>query len=164
MNENQSSDSLNYDPYQLDLKALALLAGIGAAAGVIGWLLTLAITQFFIDPVFCQSPDNFSVCRNGGTIAWISAHVVTFAALVAVFARFAVYRPLLVVLGLIVALWSANVWLGAMVWYSAALWQAVLFGVGAALFGWIARIPKFFIAAIVTLLFAIMARVVLMLS
>ncbi len=153
-----------YDPYPLDVLAVVRLVLIGVITGAVGWLLYLGIANFFIDPVFCRSAETYSVCRSGGTIAWIGAHVIVLAAATAVLARLAVYRPLLVVLATLVTLWGAHGWLGGMEWYVGLVWQAVLFGAAFAVFGWIARLPSFLLALILTLIVAVLSRIVLMLS
>ena len=158
-----SEDSApKYDAYPFDPASVVRLFIVGALSGAIGWLLYLAIAQYFIDPVFCRSAETFGVCRNGGTIAWVSAHIIVLAAAVAVLARLAIYRPLLVVLAVLVALWSAHSWLGGMVWYVGLLWQALLFGFAMTLFGQIARMTNFLAALLITVGIAVLLRVVLM--
>lgn len=161
MTQNETT-APQYDPYQLDWMMLARLAVVGILTGVVGWLLYLGIAQYFIQPVFCKDAATFSVCRNGGTIAWVTAHIIVMAVAVAVLAKLAVYRPLLVVLAALIALWSAHAWLGGLDWYAGLGWQAVLFAVAFMIFGWVARITNFAIAATVAALLAIGFRVVLM--
>jgi hypothetical protein len=151
-----------YDAYPLDLMSVVRLVIIGAVSGAIGWLLYLGVAHYFIEPVFCRNADTFSVCRNGGTIAWATAHVVVMAAAVAVLARIAVYRPLLVVLAALVTLWAAHAWLGGLEWYYGLLWQALLFGFAFALFGQIARMTNFLAALLISVGIAVLLRVVLM--
>lgn len=160
---NATTDDLapKYDPYPIDLFSLLRLFIVGFLTGLVGWLLYLGIAQYFIEPVFCQNASTFSMCKNGGTIAWVSASIIVLAAATAVLARMAVYRPLLIVLGVIFALWSANAWLGGMSWYLGALWQALLFGLGFAVFGWIARTLNFVVAVIVSILVIVLARLIL---
>lgn len=164
MNATTTDTAPRYDPYPIDIKSLARLFIIGVATGVLGWLVYMAISQFFIEPVFCRSAETFTVCKNGGTIAWVSAHIIVLAAATAALARLGVYRPLLIVLGVLVALWGAHSWLGGLEWYAALLWQGLLFGIAVALFGWIARIPNFVFAVLLTIGAALLARVVLMLA
>jgi hypothetical protein len=156
------STAPTYDAYPFDLGVLIRLFIIGAVAGASGWLLYLGVSQFFIEPVFCRNAETFSVCNNGGTIAWITAHVIVMAATVAVLARMAVYRPLLVVLGVLLSLWGAHAWLGGLEWYFGVLWQALLFGLAVALFGWVARTANFVVAVIVSVVLIVLARLVLM--
>lgn len=153
-----------YDAYPFDLRSIVQLLIVGAVTGAVGWLLYLAISQFFIEPVFCSSAETFSICQNGGTIAWISAHIIVMAALVAVLARLAVYRPLLVALAVLLSLWGTHVWLGGMDWYIGLAWQLVLFAVAVALFGWIARLTNFLVAVILSIAVVIISRVVLLVA
>lgn len=162
MSDQTENPAPRYDAYPFDLMTVVRLFLIGAISGAVGWLLYLAIAHYFIDPVFCRSAESFGVCKNGGTIAWISAHVIVMTAAVAVLARVAVYRPLLVVLAALLTLWSAHTWLGGMTWYVGLLWQALLFGVAMALFGWLARITNFLAALLVVIVLVILFRVVLM--
>lgn len=162
MNAVSETSAPRYDAYPFDVASIVKLFIVGAISGALGWLLYLAIAQYFIDPVFCQNAGTFSVCKNGGTIAWVSAHVIVMAAAVALLARLAVYRPLLVVLAVLISLWSAHAWLGGMQWYVGLLWQAVLFGFAVALFGQIARMANFLAALLISLGLAILLRVVLM--
>lgn len=158
----QATPAPRYDIYGFDSVALARLALVGFVAGVVGWLLYLGIAQFIVEPVFCRDADAFAVCRNGGTVAWVTAQVLVLAASVAVLARLAIYRPLFVVLGVLVALWAAHSWLGVMPWYIGMLWHGALFAAGFAVFGWLARIPNFLIALISALGVAVVARLILM--
>ena len=162
MTETKSSSAPRYDAYPFDLMALARLLVVGMVTGAAGWLLYLAIAHYFIDPVFCQTATTFAVCRNGGTIAWAAAHIIVAGAAVAVLAKLATYRPLLIVLGALVALWGAHAWLGGMVWYGALAWQVALFGAAFMVFGWMARIVSFALAAAVVVLLAIGFRAILM--
>ena len=116
MTDTKSSSAPRYDAYPFDLMALARLLIVGMITGAAGWLLYLAIAHYFIDPVFCRTATTFAVCRNGGTIAWAAASIIVAGAAVAVLAKLAIYRPLLIVLGALVALWGAHAWLGGMVW------------------------------------------------
>lgn len=162
MNAVTETPAPKYDSYPLDVMSIVKLFVIGAVSGAAGWLLYLVIARYFIDPVFCQNAETFAVCKNGGTIAWATAHIIVMAAAVAVLARFAVYRPLLVVLAVFISLWAAHTWLGGLVWYVGLLWQAVLFGVAVALFGQIARMTNFLAALLISLGIAVLLRVVLM--
>lgn len=166
MTETISDTSQNnpgkYDPYPLDIRALIILFVTGLFTGLFGWLLYMGISEYFIEPVFCRSAETFNICSQGGTIAWVIAHIMVLAAAVAVLARIAVYRPLLVVLAVLASLWSAHAWLGGLDWYYGLAWHALLFGLSFMLFGWIARSTNFLVALIGSLVLAVAARLVLM--
>lgn len=162
MTTGSETPTSKYDAYHLDVASIVKLFTVGALSGAVGWLLYMGIANYFIDPVFCRNAEMFAVCKNGGTIAWVSGHIIVLAAAVAALARFAVYRPLLVVLSVLVSLWAAHAWLGGMQWYVGLLWQAGLFGIAMALFGQIARMTNFLAALLASLGLAILLRVVLM--
>lgn len=151
-----------YDPLPFDLGAIVRLLIVGALTGVIGWLLYMAISKYFIVPVFCRSADAFAICNNGGTIAWIAAHVIAGVVAVILLARMGIYRPLLVAIAVIAALWTAQSWLGVMPWWTGMLWQAALFAVAFALFGWLARATNLIFVIVLSVLLVIAARVVLL--
>lgn len=162
MDNNNEANALAYDTHPVDMRALITMLGVGAVVGAVGWLLYLAMSQFFVEPVFCRSVDAFTACRNGGTIAWVGAHIIALAAAVAVLARLSVYRPLLVVLAVLISLWGAHSWLGAVAWYAGLLWQVVLFALAFAAFGWIARTTNFVVAVVASLAVAVLARLILL--
>lgn len=151
-----------YDAHPFDLGAIIRLTIIGVVSGVTGWLLYLLLSQYVIEPVFCQSTSTYAVCRNGGTIAWVSAHVVTLAAALAILAKQAVYRPLLIVLAVFISLWAAHSWLSTFPWYLGLAWQALLFGLAFAIFGWVARASNFIFALVATIAVVVIARLALM--
>ena len=132
----------------------------GLVVGVVGWLLSLAIQTWIIDPVFCRSPQTFAVCVNGGTIGWVIAMILVSIASLLSLVRNGVFRPLLVVLASLIALWGASAWLGPLAWWQGMLWHGVLFALAYALFAWVARLSNFLIAVIVTIVLIVAARLV----
>lgn len=132
----------------------------GLVVGVVGWLLSLAIQTWIIDPVFCRSPQTFAVCANGGTIGWVIAMILVSIASLLSLVRNGVFRPLLVVLASLIALWGASAWLGPLPWWQGMLWHGVLFALAYALFAWVARLSNFLIAVIVTIVLIVAARLV----
>lgn len=144
-------------------KVLIRSAATGAGVGLAGWLLSLAVSNFFIVPVFCRSVDAFGVCAQGGDVAWATAFLVVSVVAVFVLVRQSVYRPLLVVLAALVALWGIVPWLAPLAWYWAALWNIVLFGLAYAIFAWLATVENFLYSLIATTVVIVLARLALML-
>lgn len=162
MTQEVTPASVRYSTYAFNPGVLLRLAGIGAIMGALGWLLYLAITAYFVAPVFCSNVETFAVCKNGGTIAWVAGHIIAAAVALVLMIRFAVYRPLLVIIAAFASLWAAHAWLGGMSWYAGLLWQIVLFALAVMLFGWIARMRNFWAALIVVVVLVVAARIVLM--
>ncbi len=156
-----TSSSPSYSYYSLSLPMLLSAFFVGVLVGAIGWLINLFLQHYFIEPVFCASPDSFSACANGGTIAWALAHLLVVGASVVALVRFAVYRPLLVVIAALVTVWGMNSWLGPQEWWSATLWQALLFGLSYGAYAWLARINQFWLAAVTTVVVVVLWRLVL---
>lgn len=151
-----------YDPLPFELGTIIRLLVVGVVTGALGWLLYMAISKYFIVPVFCRSADAFAICNNGGTIAWIAAHLIVAVGAVAVLARMGVYRPLLVAIAVIASLWSAHAWLGVMPWWMGMVWQAGLFGLAFALFGWLARATNLIFVVVLTVILVVLSRLILL--
>lgn len=132
----------------------------GLAVGIIGWLLSLAIQMWIIEPIFCRSPQTFAVCANGGTVAWAIAMIIVSVASLLSLVRSGVFRPLLVVLASLITLWGVSAWLGPLPWWQAMLWHGLLFALAYLLFAWVARLSSFLLAVIISIVLIIAARLV----
>ena len=147
--------------YDLKLRMLTSAFIIGAIVGAVGWLINLFLRYYFVEPVFCASPDSFSACANGGTIAWVLAQILVIGASLVAMVRFAIYRPLLVIIAVFVTVWGIGGWLGVQNWWVATLWQAGIFGLAYATYAWIARVTQFWVSAILLILAVVICRLVL---
>lgn len=139
---------------------LAVSVLIGLAIGAAIWLLNLFLQWALIVPLFCNSPDNFSVCASGGTYAWWLAAVPLLLLSLWLLVRRGVYRPLLVIMASLAALWGIWAWLGYLTWWQASLWQAVLLALSYGLFALLARIPNFGLSLVALVAAVILARLV----
>lgn len=142
---------------------LTRAAATGASTGLLGWLLSLAVSNFFILPVFCRSADAFNVCAQGGDYAWTIAFIIVSVVAVFALVRLSVYRPLLVVLAALVALIGIAPWLAPLAWYWAAFWNIILFGLAYAIFAWLATMENFIYSLIATIVVVVLARLALIL-
>lgn len=147
--------------YDLKLRMLTSAFIIGALVGATGWLVNLFLRYYFVEPVFCASPDSFSACANGGTIAWVLAQILVIGASLVAMVRFAIYRPLLVVIAVFATVWGIGGWLGVQSWWVAVLWQAGIFGLAYAAYAWLARITQFWLSAVLLVLTVVLCRLVL---
>lgn len=132
----------------------------GALVGVFGWLLSLAVRTWIIDPVFCHSTQSFSICANGGTVAWTVAMIITSIVGLLVLVKSGVFRPLLIIIAAFIALWGVSGWLGPLPWWQAMLWHGGLFAVAYGLFAWVARVKAFLLALVLTIGLIIVTRLV----
>lgn len=134
---------------------------IGLGVGLLGYLLTLACKYLFIDNVFCRSADTQSICADGWSIAWISAHVLVGLGSIFVLVRANVFRPLLVAIATFVALWGIGAWVVLLAWPLALFWEAVLFGVAYALFAWLSSLTRFSFSFVLVIAMVILIRLVM---
>lgn len=158
----QANTSAN--PYPLTPRLLASALVIGALTGAVGWLINIFLQNYFIEPVFCASPDSASVCANGSAIAWTLAHVLAVGASVVAMVGAVIYRPLLVALAAFVTVWGIHGWLDGVEWWSAALWQALIFALAYGAYAWIARVIQFWVAVLITVVVVVLCRLVLSLA
>lgn len=154
----QSTETVTPPRRQAFLKA----GGVGFGVGLFGWLLSLAVQNFFIINVFCRSADDFGVCANGGNVAWAIAFVLVGAISVFALVRLVIYRPLLIVLAAFVALWGIAPWLAPLDWYWQALWNTLLFGLAYSVFAWLATIERFLYSVVAMAVVVLLTRLALM--
>ncbi len=132
----------------------------GLFVGIVGWLVSMAIQAWIIEPIFCRSAQTFNVCSNGGTIGWTVALIIVSIIGLLSLVRTGVFRPLLVVLATLIALWGVSAWLGPLPWWQALLWHGALFALAYSLFAWVARFQSFLLSLIITIVLIIIARFV----
>ena len=77
--------------------------------------------------------------------------------------RIRVYRPLLVVLAVVLALWGIQSIVVVLPWYLALVGMVAVGALSYSLFAWIARLRSFVLAAIVTVVIAVLVRCVIVL-
>lgn len=143
------------------LAHIAAVAIVGALVGIVTWLLSLLFQAAIIQPLFCRSTETFSVCNNGGNIAFTLAAVIAHIAGLYALVRTNAYRPLLVVLATIVTLWGIQVWLGNLAWFEATLFYGFVVAMAYALFAWLARVVSFGLALAIILVIIVLSRLFL---
>lgn len=134
----------------------------GLGFGILAAMLSVAIANWVIVPLFCNSTDSFSVCANGGNYA---AYAVTllvngFAAWVLI--RYGVFRPLLIVLASTITLWGLHPYIAQLSWFEYGLWTALLYSLSYAFFYLVSHIRNFAITAAIILVVAALARWILL--
>jgi hypothetical protein len=158
MSEVNNTQPFLYDAGEQRADLRSALVGFVVGLGV--WVLDLGIQRYFIEPIFCHNADSFGVCSQGGTVAWIIAIVLGMAAALFTLVRFNVFRPLLVILASVISLWGVANWIGPLPWWQAMLWHGALFALAFGLFSLIARIERFGIAFVLTIVLILAFRLV----
>lgn len=148
--------------YIVGRNSLIAAFATGAIVGFFGWLLTLGIHNWVLEPIFCRSSDTASICTNSGLTAWIIAYVIVSIVGLFMLIRANVFRPLLVVLAALVTLWAVGLWFMPLAWWVGLLWGAGLFAAAYALYTWLASLEKFVIASLLTLVVVVLMRLLIM--
>lgn len=156
----QSSSSENkFALIDLSPQALIQVALLGTGVGLLYWLLTILVRQVVFVPLFCGDPaNNMCVGATGGAgvVALIAVTIIGLLGLV----RFAVYRPLLIVLATTISLWGIANWTAGMFWLEGVAWTVVLFAFCYAVFTWLVRPRAFGLAVGLVIVVVFLARLI----
>lgn len=136
-----------------------LLLGAFVGALVVG--ASILLKQYFVVPVFCSSADSFTLCADGGGLAFNIATVLVGVVGAVGLVKMKVYRPLLVVIAAAATLWSANAWLGVFPWYEMLAWVSGLYAAAYLLYTWVLRAGNFVFAFFLTVALVVAARFIL---
>lgn|GEM_PF-5153231 len=159
----RGSDIQEKPAYVVGGNSLYTVLAVGAFVGVLGWLLTLGIHNWVLEPVFCRSADTQSVCSNSGLTAWIIAYILVGIVGLFMLIRANIFRPLLVVLAAFATLWTVTLWFIADAWWVGLLWSMGLFAVAYALYTWLASLQKFFVSIALIVVVVILMRLLVVL-
>lgn len=132
----------------------------GAMVGLIVSVAYFLLNKFVFGAVLCR-PQSLSDCAQAPNYSMIIALIIGSIAGVASLARARIYRPLLIAIAAAIALWGIHTIVAGFVWYVALLVSIVLFALAYGLFGWIARIRNFIMAAVVLVVLVVLIRWVL---
>lgn len=159
----QSEKSAEKLPFYIpsSKKEMITVTVIGLITGLAVVLFSELLARFLIDPIFCRSADNFSVCANGGNVAFYTSTIVISMISVAFLVRFGIFRPLLIALGAAAILWGIRTYLSGLNFVEYLGWVALLYGLSFAFLFWVLRIRNFVFALIAALVFVVLARMLL---
>ncbi|HUO62002.1 MAG TPA: hypothetical protein VMT96_00940 [Candidatus Bathyarchaeia archaeon] len=152
MAENGSSESSELWGGLIDVPQQTVVRTVlaGAVLGIVGWVLSVAIKNMVLVPVFCGS----GACTDAPNTAANIASVIVALAGVLVLVRLSVYRPLLIVLAVLISLWGIGGWTAHLSWYEALAWWAVLYALCYLTYSWLVR-PREFVPTIILVVVAV---------
>lgn len=157
--DNSGTTSSAQTLIELRGQTLIQVALLGAALGLVSWLLTILVRQIIFVPLFCGDPANAAcvgATGSAGVLALIITGIVGLLGLV----RLGVYRPLLVALAAAVSLWGMATWLGNLQWFEAIAWSVVLYALIYVVYAWLVRPRAFGLAVALVVVVAVLSRVV----
>lgn len=144
----------------MNMKKLLFVIIFGALAGLVTWGLTFVLDTYIYKAILCNS-DAAVQCSSSFQYATTTATIIGAAVGLFGLVRLHVFRPLLIVIASFVSLWGILLLVLPFAWYVEAAVVAGLYALAFGLFGWLARIKRFYIAIILVILIAVGLRLVL---
>jgi hypothetical protein len=136
------------------------LASIGLLLGIGYWVLSILLTYYVIDPLFCGSQANVSSCANSTLLAGDIATIIIAFIGIGILVRSAVARPIVVAIASLTALWGLSGLTEGLFWLEAVAWSAFLYGLTYVLFSWISRYALPFVVIVTTVIVITLIRII----
>lgn len=162
VNKTDDEITIYYGVQQSEIIRVALT---GIAAGVLIPLIGWAISNWVIDPVFCQGGSQAAICQNSSMVGYYVASVIVALALGVLLTSWGIFRAIMIVIGATVALWGLQKYLGPLSensWLEYGLASAVAYGAAYVLFYWLMRLKNFVFSLLLALAAVVIARWVLL--
>jgi len=140
-----------------------MMALIGAALGVLYWVLTLLVGHFIIDPLFCSDAVRASTCSSSVEISGNVAGILVATIGLGILVRLNVLRPLIVAIATAAILWGLASWTDGLGWAEVVAWSVLLYALCYVLFSWISRYARSVPVLVAVVAIVMIARIVLVL-
>lgn len=144
----------------MNMKKLAFIIMFGAIAGLATWGLTILLDTYIYKAILCNG-DAAVQCASSYQYATTTATIIGAAVGLFGLVRLHVFRPLLIVLASFVSLWGLLTLVQPLSLYVELIAVVGLYAVAFGLFGWLARIKRFYIAIILVIVVAFVTRLLL---
>lgn len=132
--------------YKSEKKEVIKVIILALAVGILIPLLSELISKWIVIPIFCQDPNNISICTNGGMVSYYISAVLVSIAAVSLLVNMDVNRPLLIAFGALLALWGLKGFMIAVANHNFAEYlavSAILYAACYMLFYWCMRMRSF---------------------
>ncbi len=129
----ESKSNIIEQPASTPLK----VAAVAAVMGLLAWVFTYILQHYVLKNMVCGGN---AYCAVGVAHAGHIASVMVAIIAVTILVRFAVYRPLLVVLAAVVALWGLSSWLSTVGTVLSVVFTVLAYVFSYSAFAWLARI------------------------
>lgn len=118
----------------------------GLAAGILIPLAGFLLSQFVINPVFCQGAAAGGICDTSNLVGYYVAAVLVTAAAIPLLVSWGIFRALLIAIGSALALWGLQKYIEPLVgasWLEYYAYSAFLYAAAYLLFYWVMRLRNF---------------------
>jgi len=136
---------------------------IGAATGIIFWLLTILLARYVVEPLVCRQITDAAMCANATPLAGNIAAVLAGAISIIFMVRTGVARPIIIAVASAALLWQLAAWTEGLFWIEALVWSALLYAGAFALFSWITRYAILWVTVLLSVLIVLIIRIALIL-
>jgi hypothetical protein len=136
------------------------IAATGLGIGALYFILTSLIGHFVIDALYCGSSLNAANCSNSVSLSGNIATILVGTIGLGIMVSLRVVRPIIVAILAAISLWGLSVWTVGMSWGEVVIVSAILYAIAYLVFAWICRYTETIPVIIVSILVAVMARIV----
>lgn len=141
-------------------RELVQIALLGAAVGLIVWILTSLLDTYVYHGLLCQASEA-NQCASVPTFASLTGTIIGAMLGLVGLVRLRLFRPLLVVLAAMFSLWEITSIIGGGSWFVVLLVTAGMYALAYCAFAWIARLTNFFAALFVMIVLTVIVRLIL---
>jgi hypothetical protein len=159
MADNQNDD-IQTSLVVMSIKKLLFIIAIGILAGAIIWGLAYLLDTYVYKAILCNGKDAVQ-CISSSRYATTTAVIIGAAVGLFGLVRLHVFRPLLIVISTLVSLWGLISLATSFDWYIQAIVVAAMYGFAFGVFGWLARIRRFYIALVAIVVVVVVTRLIL---
>lgn len=147
-------------PWQIWLRIVL----VGAAIGVIYWIITGLLARYVIEPLACRDlATSAANCINASSLAGNISSIVTALIAILILIRMNIAQPVILAVGTAALFWDLAAWTLGLFWLEAIAWALVLYAFSYGLFAWITRYAKLVPAVILALVIVLVIRIVVIL-
>lgn len=114
---------------------------IGLLAGLLFWVLTVIIKNYFIEPIFCHSYKTL-VCLNSVSVAGNITTIMIAILSILIMVKNRMTQPLIVSVAVGAALWGLASWTIGLSVIEIIFWNIAVYILAYLLFSWIVRYSR----------------------
>ncbi len=133
------------------------VVAVGAATGLLVWVLALVLGRFIVGPIVCGNT-GLSECANvdlmSGNIAAVLGAVAGTVGLL----RLGVTRAIFVSVAALVLFWGVSVYTQPLWWVEAIIWTVLMYGLGYLLLTWISRLRSLLLVIVLMVVVVVLVR------
>jgi hypothetical protein len=137
------------------------IALTGVAIGALYFILTALVGHFVIEALYCGASFNAANCSNSISLSGNIATILVGTIGLGVMVSLRIVRPIIVAIAAGVSLWGLSVWTVGLGWGEIVVLSSILYGLSYVVFAWICRYNETIPVIIVSILIAVMARIVI---